>query len=125
MSDTTRYIVQWQPAADVEALAVERGMKEGDNSSYWDWVDLSECEQTQMVQTFAQAVEVAKANFPIDVCGEVTISREHLVNDLDDLGTIHDTKSWCDDATWSVTDEDEQPDEYDPDFTYPYFDEVA
>lgn len=68
------YSVTYTSAKAVEALARRRGMKDGDNTSFWDWVDDGEL-TSSVVRTrkFAEAVAKARAICPHDVCGEARV----------------------------------------------------
>ena len=68
------YRVTYQPLADVEALAVKRGMKTDDGTSFWDWVGIGEC-LTTICQTtdFGSAAGHARSFAERDVCGQTRI----------------------------------------------------
>jgi hypothetical protein len=92
----------------VIAACRRRGMRDGDDTSFWDWIEPGQCEEQMEKRTFFEAVFAAKAVLKFDVVGEVRIARQVLVNDHDDLGNVFKGKSWEDDCVWHVHDEADQ-----------------
>jgi hypothetical protein len=114
--DETRYLVSWVPLSDVEKLCRQRGMKDGDSTSFWDWCEPEACQQTIEKRSFAEAVFAAKAVLKYDVCGEVRIERQALVRDHDDIGNVFKSKSWEEDAVWHLHDPADVLTEDEPDY---------
>jgi hypothetical protein len=111
-----RYIVSWVPTTSVEKACRRLGMKDGDDTSFWDWIEPEDCQNQIAAKTFAEAVRDAGRVVLRDVFGEVRIERQNLVQNHDDLGNVYSGKSWETDAVWNVQDGD-APDESDPDYT--------
>ncbi len=108
-----RYTVSWTPTKDVIAACQKRGMKDGDGTSFWDWIEPEYCTKTQHCPDFTKAVHFARFVLPEDCFGEAMIERLSLTRDHDDLGNTFRSKSWEVDATWHVQ-PDDQPVEDEP-----------
>lgn len=114
--EESRYLVSWVPLRAVEAACRKRGMKAGDGTSFWDWIEPEECAQTLEKRSFFEAVYAARAVLPFDVCGEVRISREVLIRNHDDLGNVLPGRSWEEEAVWHLHDADDDMQESEPDY---------
>jgi hypothetical protein len=111
-----RFLISWVPTAEVEKQCRAAGMKDGDGTSFWDWIAPEACQRTNTRVTFADAVALARQVLPLDVCGEVRIERQDLVNDRDDLGHVFKSKSWEQTASWHIHDPADSPNETAPDY---------
>ena len=114
--EQVRYVVSFVPTDDVVRRCEALGMREGDGSSFWDWMEPEDCEQTRAKRTFAEAIEHARAVLPRDVFDEVRIAREQLVQEQDDLGNTFKCKVWREDAVWHLIDAAEHLSEDTPDY---------
>jgi hypothetical protein len=103
-----RYIVSWTPTKAVESACRKRGMRDGDGTSFWDWIEPDNCSEHREFTSFAAARTFARKVLPLDCFGEVTIERQKLVRDHDDLGNVFRRKSWQTDATWHVQPDDQR-----------------
>lgn len=110
-----RYVIAWVPLEEVKATCAKAGMKDGDGTSYWDWVEPCACEHSSETGSFKSAVEAARQVLPKDTCGQVRIERLCLEQDRDDLGNFFNTHSWETDAVWHLTSADDELSEDKPD----------
>lgn len=68
------YRVSTSPTHDVLTLAEKRGMKLGDGTSVWDWIEDAECEKfSPTTSRFSAACAVARSDAKRDICGEARI----------------------------------------------------
>lgn len=92
------YRVSWQPISDVVAEAMRLGMKEGDGTSFWDWMDPYSCEKSREFPFWQPAVTFAKKVAKKDVFGAARIQK------MVKMGKIEDRDDcWEVEATWDVT----------------------
>jgi hypothetical protein len=116
MNATTRYLVEWTPWDAVEAAAIKRGMPA--DGEVADYVELDDFERTEVRNTFAAAVALARKVLPKDTWNCPRIRRQVLVqNDHDDLGNrVRPMPSFETDATWEVFEDQPNPVESSPDW---------
>lgn len=92
--------ISWAPTKDAERLSAERGRKEGDGTSFWDWIEEDQITLVKPRSTFDGAVIIAREKLPLDVSGQVRIARlRTIVEDGRD--------TYVEDAIWHLSDPDE------------------
>ena len=64
-----RFTTSWHPLDFVKIECAKRGMKEGDNTSFWDWMRPEDCESFSTSNTFASAKAEAISVRPFDCFG--------------------------------------------------------
>jgi hypothetical protein len=96
----TRYVVEFTPLAAVEAACRGRGMKAGDGTSFWDWVEPGACAMRLEFSTFKRAVAEANARAAADAFGAPRVERQRLLPNHDDRGRRVTGSSWEGDALW-------------------------
>lgn len=105
-----RFLSEHTPTSHVETVARDRGMKDGDGSSFWDWLEPEECTIAKEYKRFRYAADHAKKHVEVDVFGEARIREQHAVYHN---GRVID---WRTQAMWHVYPEttdihENQPDE--------------
>lgn len=105
------YRVSTSPTHDVLTLAEKRGMKLGDGTSVWDWIEDAECEKfSPTTSRFSAACAVARSDAKRDICGEARIQEVVWVKWRDAPA------SWEVVATWLLYEETDDPSEGEPDY---------
>lgn len=96
MAKDTGFVVSWVPLDEVKRACTKLGQRDGDGTSFWDWIEPEHCERTKGFDEFEPALRFAKTVAQLDAFSEARIERLRLTEDDDD-GT-----SWEADARWDV-----------------------
>lgn len=107
-----RFYVEWHPTDEIEAACRKEGMKDGDGSSFWDWVEPPDFAKTKIFQAFGEAVTFALSIASQDCFGGARIYRQ-------EQNVIKDGKRsflrWDDECFWDGINGDDCPDITKPD----------
>lgn len=98
----TRFLVEWTPTADVKRACAVKGMRAGDKTSFWDWIDPEHCTKQRTFVTFDSAVKFARSMSPVDAFGMGRVTRQIEVDILDEDDEPTGETKWDDDALWEI-----------------------
>ncbi len=105
-----RFVVSWIPTSDVERACAKRGQREGDDTSFWDWIEPEDCERFRAFPNFGLALKCARDRIAEDVFAEPRIERQDRIENHDEAGRWD---AWEGVERWAVQSADVDPDHYD------------
>lgn len=102
--------IEWTPTDKVEAAARAAGMREGDGTSLWDWVEPEDFTVKEYAARFEDAERRARDRLDLDCFGEVRLSATLNVQRRDG------PREEVEEAVWNVHADDPPLDFMTPDY---------